>query len=315
MSKWSKKRKWLTILLSVFGAFFIGISIYAYTLYSSVERTIESIHEPIERVVSEKRVEEVQFEEQDPISVLILGVDERKNDRGRSDTMIVMTVNPSTKSMQMVSIPRDTRTEIIGRGFDDKINHAYAFGGVEMAMDTVENFLDIPIDYFVKVNMEGFQDIVDAVGGVTVNNGFAFDYSGYTFNEGEITLDGKKALAYSRMRYEDPRGDFGRQDRQKQIIQAVIEEGASFSSISKFDDMLSIIGQNVKTNLTLSEMFDIQKNYKDARHSLEKLQVSGSGQKINGIYYLIVPEETRIGLSTKLKEHLNVNNSAVTKKN
>ncbi|WP_139365166.1 polyisoprenyl-teichoic acid--peptidoglycan teichoic acid transferase TagU [Litchfieldia alkalitelluris] len=313
LRKWSKKRKVLTITLSIFSLFVLGIGIYAYSIYSSVEKTIEKIHEPINRTVSEKRTKEVEFKEQDPISVLILGVDERQNDRGRSDTIIVMTINPTTQSMQMVSIPRDTRTEMIGRGFDDKINHAYAFGGVEMAMDTVENFLDIPIDYFVKVNMEGFKDIVDAVGGVTVNNPFAFDYSGYSFNEGSVQLDGEKALAYSRMRYEDPRGDFGRQDRQKQIIQAVIDEGATISSITKLDDMLNIVGQNVKTNLTLSEMVDIQANYKDARHSLEKLQLTGSGQKINGIYYLIVPEETRLSLSTKLKEHLNMD-STVTKK-
>src|SRR5690606_29205840 len=108
------------------------------------------------------------------------------------------------KSMKMVSIPRDTRTEIIGKGFQDKINHAYAFGGPEMAIDTVENFLDIPIDYFVQVNMESFKDIVDAVGGVTVNNSFSFNAGGYTFNEGQISLNGAEALAYSRMRYEDP---------------------------------------------------------------------------------------------------------------
>ncbi|MBD8070566.1 LytR family transcriptional regulator [Bacillus sp. PS06] len=312
MAKWTKKRKWLTFTLSALGVMFIGIAIYAYSIYSSVEKTLNVIHEPIERVVSEKRIEEVKFEEQDPISVLILGVDERANDRGRSDTIIVMTINPTTKSMRMVSIPRDTRTEIIGRGFNDKINHAYAFGGVEMAMNTVENFLDIPIDYFVKVNMEGFQDIVDAVGGVTVNSTFAFDYEGYSFGEGELTMDGKMALAYSRMRYDDPRGDFGRQDRQKQIIQGVIDKGATISSITKIDDILGVIGSNVKTNLTLTEMVDIQKNYKDARHSLEKLTLTGSGTKINGIYYLQVSEEDRSALSLQLKEHLNMNESTVS---
>jgi polyisoprenyl-teichoic acid--peptidoglycan teichoic acid transferase len=309
-----KNKKWLKILLSVVGLLLVGVGIYAYSVYNNVEKTIADIHEPIEREKSEKRTEEVEFIEKDPISILLLGVDERANDRGRSDTMIVMTVNPNDKSMQMVSIPRDTRTEIIGKGFNDKINHAYAFGGVEMAMDTVENFLDIPIDYFLKVNMESFMDIVDAVGGVTVKNDFAFNYSGFSFNEGEISLTGESALAYSRMRYEDPRGDFGRQDRQKQIIQAVIQKGASFSSLTNYSDVLTVIGENVRTNLTFDDMYDIQKNYKDATHSLEKLTVSGSGQMINGIYYLIVPEETRTSLSSKLKEHLQMNNASVIKK-
>src|SRR5690606_27392907 len=132
---------------------------------------------------------------------------------------IVLTVNPNKESIQMVSIPRDTRTEIIGKGFEDKINHAYAFGGMEMAIDTVENFLDIPIDYYVQVNMEGFKDLIDAVGGVTVENDLAFTQDGYHFPEGTITLYGDEALAFVRMRKNDPRGEFGRQLRQRQIIE------------------------------------------------------------------------------------------------
>lgn len=74
----------------------------------------------------------------------------------------------------------------------DKINHSYAFGGTQMTVDTVENFLDVPVDYFVKVNMESFRDVVDTLGGITVNSTFAFSYDGYSFGKGEITLNGKK---------------------------------------------------------------------------------------------------------------------------
>lgn len=302
----SKKKKWLIWILSIIGVLLIGIGTYAYSLYSSVEKTVSSIHKPIDRDKSEKRTEEVKFHNQDPISVLLLGVDEREGDKGRSDTMIVLTVNPTKKSTQMVSIPRDTRTEIIGKGKVDKINHAYAFGGPEMAINTVEHFLDIPIDYFIQVNMESFREIVDAVGGVSVNNTLKFSYGGYTFNKGQITLDGKEALAYSRMRYEDPNGDFGRQNRQRQIIKAVIDKGASFSSISKFDDILAVIGKNIRTNMTFNEMVDIQKNYKDARFNLQQTQIDGKGTKIDGIYYYIVSDEERTELSTMLKEHLQI---------
>ncbi|MFT4414457.1 LytR family transcriptional regulator [Fredinandcohnia humi] len=302
--KMSKKKKWTISILSILGLFILGTGGYAFYLYNQVENTVESIHQPIEREKSEKRVEVVEFKEQDPISVLLMGVDEREGDSGRSDTMIVLTVNPTDKSTKMVSIPRDTRTEIVGKGFEDKINHAYAFGGPEMAMNTVENFLDIPIDYFIQVNMESFKGIVDAVGGVNVSNTFAFEYGGYTFNEGSLTLDGDEALAFSRMRYEDPRGDFGRQERQRQIIKAVIDKGASFSSLTKFDDIMAIIGENLKTNMTFDEMIDIQKNYKDARFNLEQTQIKGSGTKIDGIYYYIVSDDERTALSAKLKEHL-----------
>jgi LCP family protein required for cell wall assembly len=235
-----------------------------------------------------------------------MGVDEREGDAGRSDSLILMTVNPNTNTTQMVSIPRDTRTEIVGKGIDDKINHAYAFGGTEMAIDTVEHFLDIPVDYFVKINMESFQDTVDAVGGVEVNNTLDFSYGGYDFPKGTVSLDGEKALAYTRMRYEDPRGDFGRQDRQRQVIEAVIKKGANVSSITKFGDMFGVVRDNVTTNLTFDEMWEIQANYKSASQNLEQFQVKGSGDKINGIYYYIVPEEERLALSNQLKEHLEI---------
>jgi len=307
-----KRKKWLWIITVPLVLLLIGAGVYSYFIYYNVKKTAEMMHEPIERSTSEKRPEPVSLEKQNPISILLIGVDERKGDRGRSDTLVVLTVNPNKKSVQMVSIPRDTRTEIIGKGSQDKINHAYAFGGVEMTMATVENFLDIPIDYYIKVNMEGFKDIVDAVGGVTVDNSFSFTYEGVTFPKGEITLDGDKALKYSRMRYDDPRGDFGRQDRQKQIIEGVIEKGASVNSLANLDDILGALGKNVKTNMTFEQMKNIQANYKEARHNIEKLHLKGDGTKINGVYYLVIPEEERSMISNKLKEHLEITDISST---
>ncbi len=311
--KMSTGKKVLISILSIIGIIVIGVGGYAFYLYDSVEKTVASIHQPIDRSKSEKRTEQVVIEDREPISILLMGVDARPGDRGRSDSLIVITVNPDDKSMKMVSIPRDTRTEIIGKGVNDKINHAYAFGGPEMTINTVENFLDIPIDYYVQVNMESFKDIVDAVGGVTVTNDFEFTYDKKKFEKGDIYLDGASALLFSRMRYEDPRGDFGRQERQRKIIQAVINKGASFTSLTKFDDILDIIGKNIQTNLTFDEMYDIQKNYKEARLNLEQSMINGNGTKIDGIYYYIVPEEERSTLSSMLKEHLGMTEN-VTKR-
>ncbi|OXB93140.1 LytR family transcriptional regulator [Parageobacillus galactosidasius] len=302
-AKRRKKKKWLRWVGGIVAVLLIGIGAYAYSIYHHVKQTANQMYENVDWK-SDKRDDEVSFKEKTPISILLIGVDERKGDRGRADSLIVMTVNPNKKSIKMVSIPRDTRTEIIGKGKKDKINHSYAFGGVEMTMATVEHFLDIPIDYYIKVNMESFRDIVDAVGGVTVNNPFAFTYEGVTFPKGEITLNGEKALKYSRMRKSDPRGDFGRQDRQKQIIEAIIQKGASFSSLTNYDEVLTAIGKNMKTNLTFDEMQEIQANYKEARHHIEQLHITGKGTTINGTYYLIVPEEERLAVSNKLKEHL-----------
>ncbi|MCZ4136008.1 hypothetical protein BZG24_29500, partial [Escherichia coli] len=117
----------------------------------------------------------VDLNSKEPFNALILGVDERPNDSGRSDTIIVLSVNPAKHKALLFNIPRDTRTEIVGHGTEDKINHAYAFGGVDMSIRTIEQFLGIPIHYYMKVDMEGFARIIDLVGGVDVNNPFAFD--------------------------------------------------------------------------------------------------------------------------------------------
>ncbi|ARA98314.1 MULTISPECIES: LytR family transcriptional regulator [Geobacillus] len=308
-AKRRKKRKWLRWVGIIVALLIIGSGVFAYSVYHNLKQTANEMHEKV-NWKSEKRQEEVSFERKTPISILLMGVDERKGDKGRADTLIVLTVNPNKQSIEMVSVPRDTRTEIIGKGMQDKINHSYAFGGVEMTMATVEHFLDIPIDYYIKVNMESFRDIVDAVGGVTVNNPFAFTYEGTHFPKGEITLNGEEALKYSRMRYDDPRGDFGRQDRQKQIIQAIIEKGASFSSLTNYSDVLAAIGKNIKTNLTFEDMKEIQANYKDARKQIKQLHITGQGTKINGIYYLLVPDSERTAISNELKEHLELSATA-----
>jgi len=303
-SKGKKKRTWLRVTGAVLLLLILGVGIYVYTIYSSLTSAVDTMHQPVERET--KRPAETTLEQKEPFSVLMLGVDERPGDRGRSDTMIVLTVNPELNSVKMLSIPRDTRTEIVGRGTQDKINHAYAFGGVEMSMDTVEHFLDIPIDYYLQVNMDGFKDIVDAVGGIIVTNDMEFSQGGYQFAEGEILLNGDKALSYVQMRKQDPRGDFGRQLRQRQIIESVIKKGASFSSLTKFDDIFGALGKNVKTNLNFNQMVDIQRNYKVAGKSIEQMQISGSGTMINSIYYYTVPAEEQQRVQDELKQHLDI---------
>ncbi|PLR90763.1 polyisoprenyl-teichoic acid--peptidoglycan teichoic acid transferase TagU [Bacillus sp. T33-2] len=300
----NKKRKWLRVLLYSFLFLFIIAGVYFFSVYNSLTEAVDTMHHEIDRKKSDKRSETVSLKTADPISVLLLGVDQRDGDRGRSDSMIVLTVNPEAQSVKMVSIPRDTRTEIVGKGKQDKINHAYAFGGVEMSLATVENFLDIPIDYVIQINMEGFKDIVDSVGGVTVQNEFAFTHEGTNFPKGELKLNGDKALKYSRMRYEDPTGDVGRQQRQRQIIQGVINEGASLSTLANYGDIFKALGNNVKTNLTFDEMMTIQSQYKEASKSIEQISITGQGTTINNVYYLQVPTEEKNKIQNLLKQHL-----------
>lgn len=307
--KRKKGKRWLKVIGWLFVLLIVGGGAYAYSVYQSLTTAVDTMHQPIEREKSDKRPETITLtkaEDPDPFSVLLLGVDERQGDRGRSDTMIVLTVNPEVNSIKMLSIPRDTRTEIVGRGVEDKINHAYAFGREEMSIATVENLLDIPIDYFIKVNMEGFKDIVDAVGGIKVTNNLDFSEEGHHFSKGQLSLDGEEALAFVRMRKEDPNGDFGRQERQRQVIQGIISKGASFGSLTRFDEIFEALGKNVRTNLTFDEMMDIQKNYREAAASVEQLQMTGQSKKIGGVYYIFVPDEEIQKVQTELETHLEI---------
>jgi len=302
-----KGKTWLKVTGIVFLVILLVGGVYAFTVYQSLTNAVATMHQPVKRTITVKREQPVQLEKKDPFSVLMLGVDERKGDKGRSDTIIVLTVNPNNNSVKMLSIPRDTRTEIVGHGTVDKINHAYAFGGVPMSMNTVEKFLDVPIDYYLQINMEGFKDIVDAVGGVTVQNTLDFSQDNFHFTKGQLTLNGTKALSYSRMRYEDPRGDFGRNARQRQIIQAVINKGTSISSLTNFSNIFQALGSNIKTNLTFNEMVDIQKNYKDAGKNIQQMEIKENGTMMNNIYYGIVSPEEKERIQTEVKAQLELN--------
>lgn len=299
-----KKRTWLKVTGIFLLLFLSAGGVYAYAVYHSLKDTVEIMHQPIEREIVVKREEPLVLTKREPFSVLMLGVDERAGDKGRSDSIVVLTVNPNQHSVKMLSIPRDTRTEIAGTGKMDKINHAYAFGDIPMAMETVEKFLDIPIDYYIKVNMKGFEDFVNAVGGITVHNSFYFMHNGNRFSQGKINLNGKQALSYARMRYDDPRGDIGREHRQRQVIQAILHKGASITSLSNYNNIFQAVGKNVKTNLTFNELTDIQQNYKDATQNIQQLQLKGTGMTMNHIFYIVVPPAEKKRVQTILKSHL-----------
>ena len=161
-----------------------------------------------------------------PVSYLLLGTDTGalgRTEKGRTDTMMVMTVNPNTKTTTMASLQRDTKITI--DGVTEKLNAAYALGDAKQAMTTVEQLLNIKLDGYLLVNMKGLEQLVDAVGGVTVKSPLTFSYEGYSFTENQdVTMNGTETLAFSRMRYDDPRGDYGRQIRQQSVIEAVMNK-------------------------------------------------------------------------------------------
>ncbi len=305
------KRMVAFILLLIAGA---G-GLFFWRIYSDIATTTDKIYTEVEKV--EKRPEPIVVDkDQKPFSLLILGVDTGdagRVDQGRSDTMMLMTVNPAKEQSTIVSIPRDTYTEIVGHGTTDKINHAYAFGGPSMAINSVQNLLDVPIDYYVSVDMKGMKDLIDAVGGVSVRPGLSFKQDQYSFTKGvTVTLNGDEALAYSRMRKEDPAGDYGRQARQREIIEASIKKVASFSSIVNYRKVLSSLENNLKTNLAFDDMVDVFQHYRAAASTVEQEQLTGEGTMINGVYYDIIGDEELMRVSTLLRESLKKDSLAKT---
>ncbi|MGJ9457641.1 LCP family glycopolymer transferase [Oceanobacillus sp. CF4.6] len=303
-----KKRKWPYWVGGIILALILLVGGLAFYVWNQVGATVETMHNPLARDEDPERQKQIQniFKETDSVNILLLGVDERSGDKGRSDTMILLSVNPNTESMIMLSIPRDTYVNIPGRG-QDKINHAYAFGGTDLSVQTVEEAFDLPIHTYARVNMEGFQQGIDALGGVTINNDLAFSQDGHTYPEGQIMLNGEEALSFIRMRYEDPRGDMGRNDRQRKVITAAMNEAASFNSITKVGEILNILGDNVQTNLDMKKIQTLFTGYAGARKDVSTMEISGSGQTINGVWYYIVPDSEFNRIHTEIKDHMEAN--------
>lgn len=304
MKRWSRFILYAGIIIA-FGI--AGTMIY---VNQAVTTLAEQIYEPLQPEAHPPLIQQVDRARQDsdqglePFTMLLLGVDERKQDRGRSDTIMLLAVNPAKESALLFHIPRDTRTMIMGLGTEDKINHAYAFGGVAMSVQTVEHFLDYPIDYYVKVNMEGLVTIIDSLGGIEVHNDLDFQYEGYKFDKGNLMLDGKKALAYTRMRFDDPKGDLGRNDRQREVMKALFRQTLDWKGLSRFQVIMDEVGASVKTNLKLDKLKELLLDYRPAIKEIDTLEVKGSGQKIAGIYYYIVGEGMRRELQSTLQAYM-----------
>lgn len=301
------------VLLTTLGLVLVsvaGFCAYGIKMYSDATGTVKGVYESINRT-SKRRDTAVNIDAQEPFSVLLMGIDTGdlgRTEQGRSDTTMVVTINPKEKKSTMISLDRDILTEIVGYGTEDKLNHAYAFGGAKggakMAIDTVENLLDIPIDNYVSINMKGLKDLIDAVGGIEVDNPFEFTLDGITVPKGHIKLDSETGLAYARMREEDPEGDIGRQRRQREVVEKIVNKIISLDGVSKYRKILDAVKENVKTDLTWDNMVDIQKKYMPAFKNIDSLQLEGEGTEIGGIYYQILDPVKLYDVQTNLRAQL-----------
>ncbi|WP_312201561.1 LCP family protein [Anaerospora hongkongensis] len=226
---------------------------------------------------------------QHKVNILVLGVDERSGDQGRSDTMFVATIDEATKAVSLLSVPRDTRVKIPGYGWD-KINHAYANGGSALSQKAVENLLGIPIDYYVTIDFAGFYKIVDAIGGVDIDVEKRMYYEDpydelvIDIQPGLQHMNGKTAIKY--VRYRDSEGDIGRIERQQKFIKAVFKQLASPSVITSIPSIIREVNSVLKTDLSTADMLSLAKLVNDAaKQGLKTDTVPGKPAYIADVSY------------------------------
>lgn len=281
--KWMKWLIWLLIILVAAGGLYE---------YHKVHQMATGVFSNGDGKISKK------LQKGDPVSVLAMGTDvgalDRGNKGGNTDSIELFTINPKTKRITMTSIPRDTLVRVSTDDGPDyvKINAAYSIGGPKQTVKQVSELLDVPIDYYAVINMGVLKKVVNSLGGVEVDNPFSFTYEGHHFKKGKQHLNGDEALKYSRMRYEDPNNDYGRQKRQQQILSSVIAKFKKSGSISSANKIMDAVGDGVKTNIPIDDIATLYGNYHSAMNNVSTYHFQGKDATIDGVSFQIAsPKE------------------------
>ncbi|MFN4214103.1 LCP family protein [Exiguobacterium sp.] len=289
-----KRPPWKAIIIALGIVLALGGAAFGYFVFKANE-TAENANDELNRGDKSDRRDDTVDLTKDHFSVLLAGVDGGASlEEGRTDSLMVATFNKESRQVTLVSIPRDSYVDIVTTDgeFKDKINHAYSYGGIDTTIATVENLFDIPIDYYATINFDGIEDLVDAVGGIEVD--VLIPISGRATGNVELepgvqTLNGKEALAYARMRKDDPEGDVGRAKRQQQVLEAIINEATTINSFTKLNRIMNAVGNNIRTNMSLSEASQLQPYTKSLR-SFNQETLKGDDLTIGGVYYYEIDE-------------------------
>ena len=231
------------------------------------------------------------------VNIALFGVDAPVGKNGRSDSIMIVTVDKNSKKIKISSIIRDSYVNIPGRGMD-KVNHAYAFGGPELAIQTLNSNFHLDIRDFGTVNFTTLPKIIDILGGVeiTVTKAEAPHVGGGLTSAGTYTLSGEQALNYSRIRKID--SDFARSERQRTVLEAIIKKMLN-KNVTSYPGILSKILPLVTTNMKSNDILSLAgsvvtngiRTIEQNRFPQEELS---SGQTIKGVYYYVFNREQTI---------------------
>ena len=260
-----KKKGKLLFIFILMTALLVGASIVFADKLNLFHQTVNTITQDVGNRTEEEAKEII--ENAKPINVLLLGIDNgaygRPVEDGRSDTMLLLTANPSEKKAQLLSIPRDTYTEF-----------------------------------------------VDAVGGIEVTSPLTFTYEGRSFEEGKTELlDGESALRFARMRYDDPEGDYGRQKRQRIVIEQLVKKMMSFNSITNFEKIMNAVSKNVKTDIPIGRIMALKNTYGPSFDHLEQAFIEERSLLLTNsigeqIYYSYATDEELLEKSNLIRSYL-----------
>lgn len=302
MKRKRKKKKSLTkkIVVTVIIVLAILVILVAAFIFYKLFSLNNTINNPLDREHSELR--DKPREKGDPISIVLFGIDDdevRKQENGgqRSDSIVLLSINPKDKKTEMISVPRDTHAEIVGKDTEEKINHAYAYGGPDMAVKSVEKLMDVPIDHYASINMDGVSRLIDEINGVDVVSNSDFKVRDYVFEKGKkLHMNGDEALAFMRSRKEaGAGGDEGRQARQQLVIEAVAKKSLKPSSIPKINTIFDAVENNIMTNLSLTELNDIRSDYQSAQETVNRHTLKGENTMgDDGLYYFYLGDNEKI---------------------
>ena len=276
-----KKTSWLPIVL-LLGAFALAAVAGAIFASSSL----------FDDKPTEKKA--ARMASPDKTVVMLMGVDEREGDVGRSDTLMIATLDAKKHKAAILSVPRDTRVKIKGHGFD-KINAAYAYGGHKLTQNTVEDLLGVEMEHYVIINVNAFTKIIDAIGGIDINVEKRMYYEdpwddngGLVINlyPGQQHMDGKTAITY--VRYRDEEGDIGRITRQQKFMKAVMDKLTSPSIIPRIPAIIGQVVDSINTDLSVKQMIEFMAALKEAQsNGLQTEMLPGRPMYIGGVSYWI----------------------------
>lgn len=306
-------KKWKQILIIIACVILVVVGYY---IYSFVKFGMSIHKNPSVSVIDGINSQDMmtEWEGKERVNILILGGDGRSmNDQGRSDSIMVASIDPESKKAHLYSVLRDTYTEIPGHG-KRKINEAYSIGGPGLAMQTVSDLIGLPIHYYFFIDFESFKKLVDAIGGVDFEVEKNMYYIDKTYKQefvidlkkGYQHLDGDKALQYVRFRH-DAMSDFTRTERQREFLKAVFEKVKSTTSLVTMPNILEQLAPYIETNMDLGKMAKLAfLGYKINLSELQTGQIPPMGlikeTRIKGSEVLLVDEEQ---LRTFIQDDLN----------